>query len=105
LFIGGYAGDVTTKAGAAAAFSPDRGTARSIIGRASYTIDANRSATMETAVRQNGRGAYLKTEYSQAHGDHWRATVSGTLLGGQADDFLGQYRRNSNVSLALRYSF
>ena len=94
-----------SKRRAAIAFAPDRGLTRSFVGRASYTIDANRSAAVETAVRQNGRGAYAKGEYSQARGQHWRATAMAILIAGDRDDFLGQYRRNSHVSLMLRYSF
>ena len=59
----------------------------------------------ELAVRQNGRGAYMKCEYSQARGQHWRTTAAGALIRGQADDFLGQYRRNSHVTVSVRYSF
>ena len=58
-------------------FAPDRGLTRSIVGRASYTIDPTRSLTFESAVRQNGDGVYAKAEYSQARGQHWRATVTG----------------------------
>jgi hypothetical protein len=105
LFIGGYAGDVTTKGGTATTFAPDRGTARSIVARASYTIDPNRSASIESAIRQNGRGLYVKGEYSEAYRDHWRATATAAVLAGHSDDFLGQYRRDSHVSVALRYSF
>jgi hypothetical protein len=61
--------------------------------------------TFEGAVRQNGDGVYAKAEYSQARGQHWRATVSGVAIAGHTDDFLGQYRRNSHVAVALRYSF
>jgi hypothetical protein len=76
-----------------------------MVGRASYTIDSNRSVGFETAVRQNLAGAYGKVEYSQAHGQHWRTTAAGVIIRGNQDDFLGQYRRNSHVSLTLRYSF
>ena len=48
---------------------------------------------------------YAKAEYSQARGQHWRTTVSGVFLGGDRDDFIGQYRRNSQLRLSLRYSF
>ena len=66
---------------------------RSIVARASYTIDPNRSLAFETAVRQNGDGVYAKVEYSQARGQHWRATVTAAgARAGTADDFLGQYR-------------
>jgi hypothetical protein len=90
---------------AALTFAPDRGLTRSIVGRASYTIDPNRSVAFETAVRENGAGVYAKAEYSQARGQHWRATVSGVLLAGDEDDFIGQYQRNSHVSIGVRYSF
>jgi len=73
--------------------------------RASYTIDTSRGFTVDAAIRQIGDGVYVKTEYSQARGRHWRTTLTGAAIGGQDDDFLGQYRRNSHVSLALRYSF
>jgi hypothetical protein len=86
-------------------FAPDRGLTRSIIARASYTIGPVRSLAFETAIRQNGAGAYGKVEYSQARGAHWRATVTAVGIGGQSDDFLGQYHRNSHVTAALRYSF
>jgi hypothetical protein len=105
MFVGGYAGEVVTERRALFTFAPDRGLTRSIVGRASYTIDANRTAAVEMAVRQNGNGAYLKGEYSQARGQHWRATVSGSIIRGDEDDFLGQYRLNSHVTISIRYSF
>jgi hypothetical protein len=104
-FVGGYAGDHVTNQRAVLPFAPDRGRTRALVGRASYTIDVNRSIAFETAVRQNGAGGYAKVEYSQAHGQHWRMTVSGSLVRGEPDDFIGQYRLNSHLTLALRYSF
>ena len=103
--VGGYAGEVVTQRRAVLTFAPDRGLTRSLIGRAAYTIDPNRSLAFEGAVRQNGDGAYTKVEYSQARGQHWRATISGTLIRGEASDFLGQYRRNSHAAVSVRYSF
>src|SRR5262249_9901037 len=105
VLVLGYAGEAVTKQVAALGFAPDRGLTRSIVGRASYTIDPNRSIVFETAVRENLAGVYAKAEYSQARGQHWRATVSGVLLEGDEDDFLGQYHCNSHVSLSVRYSF
>jgi hypothetical protein len=105
VFVAGYAGEAVTVQRVALTFAPDRGLTRSIVGRASYTIDPNRSVAFETAVRQNGAGVYAKAEYSQARGQHWRATVSGVLLAGEEDDFIGQYQRNSHVSVGVRYSF
>jgi hypothetical protein len=105
LLVGGYAGEIVTRRRATASFAPDRGLSRSVVGRASYTFDTNRSGAFEFAIRQNGGGVYAKGELSQARGDHWRATATAVLLAGKADDFLGQYRRNSHVTLTLRYSF
>lgn len=105
LFVGGYAGEVVTNRRAAASFAPDRGIARSLLGRASYTIDVNRSVAFQAVVRHNGDGAWLEGEYSQAMGQHWRATLRGDLIRGDASDFLGQFRRNSHLTATLRYSF
>jgi hypothetical protein len=105
VFVGGYAGEAVTARRALLTFAPDRGLSRSIVARASYTIDPNRSVALETAVRQTGDGVYAKAEYSQARGQHWRATAGGVLLAGDANDFLGQYHRNSHVTVSLRYSF
>ncbi len=101
----GYAGQVTTEHRNALGFSPVRGFTRAVVAHAGYTIDVNRSLAFETVVRQNGQGVYAKAEYSQAFGQHWRATAGFALLRGDAADFLGQYRRNSHAILTLRYSF
>jgi hypothetical protein len=61
--------------------------------------------TLESAARENGDGLWIKGEYSQALGQHWRATLNLTLIRGDITDFLGQYRRNSYALLVLRYSF
>jgi hypothetical protein len=103
--VGGYAGEVITTRRSSLTFAPDRGLARAFLGRASYTIDANRSVALEGAVRQNAGGVWVKTEYSQASGGHWRTTVAGTVIGGREHDFFGQYRRNSHLLATLRYSF
>jgi hypothetical protein len=105
VLIGGYAGEAVTVQRASLSFAPDRGLTKSVIGRASYTIDPRRNLAFETAVRQNLAGAYGKAEYSQTFGQHWRVTCAGVIIGGDLDDFLGQYRRNSHLSLVLRYSF
>ena len=84
--------------------APDRGLARAFLGRAQYTIDVNRSLAFEGAVRRNGDGFSLKFEYTQAIGQHLRATGSFTLIRGAPEDYLGMYRRNSHGVLSLRYS-
>jgi len=105
FFIGGYAGEAVTDHRSTLTFAPDRGLTRAFLGHAGYTIDTNRSVALETAIRQNLKGLWLKLEYTQAFGAHWRATAGFTLIRGDPSDFLGQYRRNSNGLLALRYSF
>jgi hypothetical protein len=105
LFLGGYAGETVTHRRAEGTFAPDRGVSRSFLGRVSRTVDVNRSVNFEGAIRQNGHGGYGKAEYSQAFGEHWRGTVTAIALGGRSDDFFGQYRRNSHLMVAARYSF
>jgi hypothetical protein len=101
----GYAGERTLESRVPRVFAPDRSMARSVIGRAAYTLDPTRIVILEGAVRQSGDGYYGKLEYSQGFGRHWRLTLTGVGLAGDDDDFLGQYRRNSHASLSLRYSF
>jgi hypothetical protein len=101
----GYAGDIATEEYPVLAFAPDRGMARSVIGRASYTVDPQRTVVLEGAVRQDGEGVYAKAEYSQEFAQHLRLTVAGVAIRGDTDDFIGQYRQNSHVSAGLRFSF
>ncbi|MGH9672705.1 MAG: hypothetical protein ACRD44_05940 [Bryobacteraceae bacterium] len=105
VFIGGYAGEAVTERRNPFGFAPDRGFARAFLGRAGYTIDARRSVAFEAALRQNGDGVWVKSEYSHLLGRSFRATAGFTLIRGSPADFLGQYRRNSHLLLALRYSF
>ena len=105
LFDIGYAGEIVTERHDAVRFAAERGVARSIIGRASYTIDPRRSVALEGALRQDGRGVYAKGEFSQTFGRYWRLTLTAAGIGGDAADFLGQYRRNSHASAILRLSY
>jgi hypothetical protein len=105
VFVGGYAGEAVTVRRVVLSFAPDRGLTRAFVARASYTIDPNRQVALESAIRQNGRGFYAKAEYSQARGQHWRGTATVVGIAGEGDDFIGQYDRNSHLTLALRYSF
>lgn len=105
FFAGGYAGEFVRKRRGQSGFAPDRGLANSFLARASYTLDATRDVAFEGVVRRNGDGAWVKAEYSQSVGGHWRVTARTNLIGGNASDFLGQYRRNSNVEAILRFSF
>ena len=102
--VGGYAGEAVTQgAGNPLRFTPDRGFAKSFVGRAALTIDVNRSLVVESAVR--GGGSFVRFEYSQTFGEHWRVTPGVAWVRGNQDDFLGQFHRNSYLSLAIRYSF
>ncbi len=103
--VGGYAGQAAGRTRGSLGFAPDRGLARAFLGRAAYTLDANRSLAVAAALRQNGRGLWVNLEYSHSLGSHWRATAAFTLIRGSPEDFLGQYRRNSHAGLNLRYSF
>jgi hypothetical protein len=105
LLTGGYAGEVVTTQRVNVGFAPDRGLTRAFLGRASYTIDTNRSAAVEGAIRQDNSGSWVRGEYSQASGQHLRFTAQGAWIRGEPDDFFGRYRRNSNVVLAVRYSY
>jgi hypothetical protein len=102
---GGYAGEVVTSTRPSLAFAPDRDMAKSIIGRASYTVDPRRTIAIESAVRQSGDGFYVKGEFSEAFGQYWRLTFTGVGVAGHEDDFLGQFHRNSHGSATLRFSF
>ena len=105
MFIGGYSGEVVTTSRVQVAFAPDRGLTKAFLGRASYTIDTNRSLAFEGAVRQNGDGTWLRFEYSQASGQHLRVTARATIIAGEPTDFFGRYDRNSHLTIGLRYSY
>ena len=106
ILSGGYIGEsVTNSTGGAFRFAPDEGTAKSLIAHAAYTVDPRRTVAIEGAVRQTGDGAYVKGEFSNAMGGHWRVTFTGVAITGKDTDFIGQFNRNSNASVTLRLSF
>jgi hypothetical protein len=105
FFVGGYAGEAVTRKREDVSFAPERGLTNAFIGKAGYTIDTNRSLAFEGAVRRTFEGSWLRAEYSQACGQHLRVTAQANWIRGSEDDFLGRYRRNSNLRLALRYSY
>jgi hypothetical protein len=105
VLVGGYAGEVVTNALAGFSFAPDRGIAKSFLGRASYTVDPRRTVVIESALRQSTDGFYVKGEYSEIFGQHWRLTLTGVGIAGQDQDFLGQYHHNSYGSVGFRFSF
>ena len=53
----GYAGEVVKESRVPLVFAPDRNMAKSIIGRAAYTLDPRRTVIVEAAVRQSGDGS------------------------------------------------
>jgi hypothetical protein len=103
--VAGYAGETVTARRTVADFAPDRGLTRAFLGRVAYTIDATRDVALETAIRQNLKGVWLKGQFSKAFGVHWRVALAGAAIGGDRTDFIGQYDRNSHLLLTLRYSF
>jgi hypothetical protein len=106
LLTGGYAGEIVSESsGELLAFDPERGLARSFVGRAAYTVDPRRTVAVEGALRRNGDGVYVKGDYSHAVGQYVRITLTGVLITGEDDDFLGQFHRNSHVTTGLRVSF
>lgn len=103
--VAGYAGEVVTERRSTFDFAPDRGLTRAFLGRAGFTIDATSDISFEAAVRHNLDGVWIKGQYSEAVGSHWRMTLAGAVVGGDERDFIGQYRRNSHLLLTARYSF
>lgn len=101
----GYTGEIVTAHAETQQFPGERGFARAVFGHARYTLDPNRTLTLDVFVRQNGGSALVRPGYSQSFGDHWRATVGFAWLSGDANDFLGQYHHNSFATAGLRYSF
>lgn len=105
LLTAGYAGEVVESDRIPLAFDPERSLTRSILWRASYTVDPRRTIAIEGVTRQTGKGYYVKGEYSQAFGEFWRINITPVVLGGDEDDFLGRYRSNSHLAIGLRLSF
>ena len=105
LFVGGYAGEYERRQGTPFRYSADRGLTRAFTGRASLTIDTNRSLLFEAVARQNGDGFYGRFEYTQALPHGLRATASAVAFAGDEDDFLGRQELNSFGRITLRYSF
>jgi hypothetical protein len=94
VFVGGYAGELITNRTVVLAFAPDRVAARP--PSVAYTIDASQSVAIETTIRQTLRGTSVKAEYSQAYGQHVRATVAGALIWKET----GRFYRTVSAKLA-----
>ena len=105
VFIAGYAGQSVTERRSQSGFSQIRGLTKAILTHASYTIDVNRSVSLQAAIKQNGDGVWIRPEYTQAIGQNWRVTLGLAWIHGVAGDFIGQYHRNSFAIFRIRYSF
>lgn len=101
----GYVGEVVTAHGSAMQYLGERGFARGLISHVLYTLDPNRSLTLDVLIRENGASSIVSPAYTQSFGNHWRATVGFTWLRGEVHDFLGQYHRNSFLKTELHYNF
>jgi len=105
LLSGGYAGEVVTAHRSLLDFNPERGLARAFFGRADYAISSDRTLGAKTVLRQNGRASWTQLSYSQLFAQHFRVTAAYNWLRGSSEDFIGQFYRNSFVTVTLRYSF
>ena len=56
------------------------------------------ASAIEASCGRTAEASTSRASSRRAYGPHWRTTVTGAVIGGDADDFLGQYRRNSHVS-------
>lgn len=105
LIVAGYAGEAVTAQRTPTGFAFDRGLTRAVLGRAIYTIDTNRSFAIDAAIRQDGKGSWMRVEYSRANGQHVRITTQANWIRGGDSDFFGRYNRNSSVTMSVRYSY
>jgi hypothetical protein len=105
VIAGGYAGQTVFDQRYPIYFDPERGLTKTILAKAVYNLDAPTSVSLETAIRQDGQGAFSTIEYSRLLATHWRVIGGITVVAGNRNDFLGEYRRNSFGQLKIRYSF
>ncbi len=105
VFVAGYAGQTVFENHYAFYFDPERGLTRTILVKAVYNPDAPTSFSIQTATRQDGRGTWTTAEYSRQLATHWRVIGGVSVIAGDRNDFLGQYKRNSFGVLRVRYSF
>lgn len=103
--VAGYAGESVTTDRRATVFAPDRGLARSFLGRTTWAPDTSRSLATQLVIHQNGKGLWTRFEYTQTFGQHWTLLTGYNLLRGEPTDFIGQYRRNSHAFMTWRLTF
>jgi hypothetical protein len=78
---------------------------KTLLAKAVYNLDAPTSVSIQTAIRQNGQGTWSTVEYSRQLAAHWRLIGGITVIAGNRNDFLGEYKHNSFGMLKVRYSF
>ena len=103
--VAGYAGEIVTSSARRSNSRPTVGSRARFSGGRATRSSPTSDVSFEAAVRQNLDGVWLKGQYSEAIGAHWRATFAGAVIGGDEHDFIGQYHRNSHLLATLRYSF
>lgn len=105
VIAGGYAGQTVFDYRYPFYFDPERGLTKTVLAKAVWNASAPTNLTIETAIRQNGAGTWSTVEYSRQVATHWRVIGGITVITGNRNDFLGEYRRNSFGVLKVRYSF
>ena len=105
LLLGGWVGEVVGTDRGALTYAPDRGLARSLVGRASYTIGPTRSLAIESVAHWSGDGVYAKADYAHLIGGHWRMTLRLIVMRGEPQHYIGQYRLNSFAGAVARFSY
>jgi len=69
-------------------------------------MNQNLTLGLFTFYSPSDNDAYLRPSAAYRISDHWTARLSGNIfLGEDRHTFFGQFRRNDNLSLGLRYSF
>ena len=49
--------------------------------------------------------AYFRPKVTYDFTDNWKAEIGGNIFTGEEETFFGQFRENSNIYAAIRYSF
>jgi hypothetical protein len=105
LLIGGYVGEAITADRAKNRIGLDRSLTDLFMGRVLFAIDDRNEVKAEFLARRSGDVYGGRAAYTRSFGRHWRGTAGGAWLAGDAETVLGQYRLNSHVWMALRWSY
>lgn len=69
-------------------------------------MNQNLILSIFTFFSPNERDAYLRPSATYKISDHWAAGINGNFFFGERDyTFFGQFRRNSNLNMNVRYNF